>query len=324
MAKAKTKSARPAPSICTLSNKEFYAFIVKYVRKNYERWRKKYPNIVGIDLVKKTKGGKVINRYAITFHVVSKTDAIAQKQRIPKYISVKYKSWVIQVPTDVIPTGRPKLLYIHPGQNVFQFNDYMYPGSVGPIVFKSNLPHILTNMHVAGHTYLVDGIRQVSKHANPHLPPDLSCRRGTRTVPFAYLTRGRVDDEVDAAIGLIPPPLYDQINEYIDYIDVSNPMSFPPERINPPFPVEMFGARSGPQKMMAVSAVANQTWTFPFGQHTIYNLIKLSPRRSTDGDSGSAVFDPVSKSIIGIVIGADNNFTYVIPYSPIKVALGLD
>jgi hypothetical protein len=322
-----SKMPQPIPShLKKVFKKEgFYKHLAAHVESNFEKWQTRYDNIVGVNVTKKTRKRKMVNRYAIVFHVVRKEDVPLSK-RIPKYLSVIYKGEKHNVPTDVVETGQNELTYIYPGQNGFEFNRVDKAGTLGPVVNKNDEPYILSNMHVLGLHVLENGERQINRQIGPGDNIDIHCEINNSIRPVGILQQGVVNSLIDAAVAFIPPHLRQFVRRMNDVFDVTDPIILPNEVIKNPFTVQMIGNVSGVKRSKVISGIGVAVFNYPFGTQTLFKMIQLSPCCSDRGDSGSPIFEPFSKRIIGIVLGRDlkRKFTYVIPYQTIRQALQID
>lgn len=319
--------ATPTPAHLknVFKKEDFYKHLIGHVEGKFEKWQARYANVVGVNITKKMRKKKKINRYAIVFHVVKKEDVSGAK-RIPPYLSLTYKGKKQQVPTDIVETGHNELTYIFPGQNGFESNRVDRAGSLGPIVNKNGEPHVLSNMHVLGLHVLENGGKQIDRQVGPGDPIDIHCKVNNSIRPIGILQKGAVNSLIDAAVAFIPPNLRQFVNRLDDVIDVNNPIVLPNEVIKNPFAVRMIGSISGVKRSMVISGIGIAIFNYPFGSQSIFKMIQLAPCCNVPGDSGSPVFEPISKRIIGIVLGRDLNqqFTYVIPYQTIRQLLQID
>lgn len=319
---------RPIPSHLRRSFKKerFYKHLVRSVERRFEKWRHRYANIVGVNITKKTRSKKEINRYAIVFHVSKKDDSISGSRRIPQYLEVIYNGQMIRVPTDVVETGYNELTYIHPGQNGFEEDNVDAAGTLGPVVNKNNEPYILSNMHVFGRHYLLEGRRSVTKNVGSGSQVDINCLVNNGIRPVGIFQVGVVNSQIDAAIAYVPPGLRQYLRRMDDVFDINNPIIVPNEVIKNPFTVQMIGSVSGIKRSHVVSGIGIAIFEYPYGTQTIFKMIQLSPCCNVPGDSGSPIFDPISRRIVGIVLGRDFNqrFTYVVPYQTIRTQLIID
>ncbi|PSL35011.1 hypothetical protein [Chitinophaga ginsengisoli] len=309
----------------TFKKEGLYKHLVKHLGKNYKKWKSKYANIVGVNITRKTRDQKQLNRYAVVFHVTEKKE-VSSPEFIPPYLTVTYKGEKLKIPTDVVETGENELTYIFPGQNGFEFDLSKFAGSLGPIVTKDRRPYVLSNMHVLGFDELRKGFRHIEREIHPGDPVDINCEVNNAIRPVGILQNGIVNAQIDAAVAFIPPHLQQFIQPMHDVFNVDDPIVLPNEVIKNPFPVHMIGNVSGRRRSFVTSAIGIATFNYPFGAQTLFNLIQLSPCINAPGDSGCPVYEPTSRRILGIVLGRDikQQFTYVIPYQTIRIALQID
>lgn len=303
------------------SKDPFHEFLNNYVAKNYKKWSKKYPNVVGLHIARKLKSNIPIlsEDMAIVFHVIDKTDELSTISKIPEQFFIKYNNRRVKVLTDVIKTGNSVLQYIFPGQNVFQRHDPMRHGTISCVIIKGNRPHLLSNMHVIGWNLLNNKGIILNRQIDIDEPTDICIYNNEITRPAAYFISGGVDDRIDAAIALIPDELLPYTNPFSHLFTMNNPIILPPTQMIKQLPVVMLGNVSGFKNTLVISTTAIKTFDYPFGNQSISYLIKLS-YCSEEGDSGAPIYEPITKRIIGIVVGADKEktFTYAIPYFTIK------
>jgi len=305
------------------SKNPLHDFLVVYIEKKYKTWQTRFSNIVGVRLDKKEVNSQLTNRYSFVFHVLCKTDDVQQENKIPPYLTIVYNKKRLKIPTDVVQTGKAVLQYLSPGRSVFPVGHKQNMGTIGVVIMNNGYPHLLSNMHVLGWQFLTTTRKVLNYPIDLNREPNIACNVNGTTRPGAYFSSGLIDNRVDAAIALIPQALYQYINIRQDLFSITNPIVLPPKPVKQPIPVKMLGNVSGFKDSAIISTTAVMTFGYPFGDHTLINLIALKPCCCVGGDSGSPVYEPQTRRIIGIMLGKDedNEHSYVIPFVTILKAL---
>jgi len=289
---------------------EKLSFLKTYIEKEFPNWKEYYGhNLLGVHIGYLETDGIYKQRYGIVFHVKKKYKN--PSKFIPEEITIKIpKQGEKKVPTDVVEVGKFELQNTHPGKKVKPRGNYNY-GSVGFFAKRNGLFYIVSNMHVLGSKYVRKGDKYYYKHINNQTRPDIkiSDKKG------AFLEHGFFED-IDAAIARVNPQ---RINNNIPgfgkpkgyYIINFNNLNVMRRK-----KYTMYGATSYevPTRLIEIGKVIA---TSTYGNHIyLTDLIKIT-KCAIPGDSGSPVFEPKSMTLLGMVVGSDERFTYLIPIDKI-------
>lgn len=298
-----------------LSNTAKIKFLQKHVRKWHQRWHKKHPeNIVGFRIGKKTTNGITSRYYSIIFQVKKKKkdSQLDVTLIIPKFFTVKFPDGKKrEIKTDVEQTG------------VFKFQvgitsevDSIYSDDFGTaglfVTDNSNRVFMLTNYHVVAERMIQDG-RYYYKR------PALQVKNDVRvlTNPSAPITgrfeEGLVSKDIDAAfveLFMPPDPRMNLLPDQNKIRGIVSVRPYPPSFIGKSLLVYSFFNRNGIQGTInnnsSIVHTANPNVFFE-------DVLQITPKITRGGDSGGIVVTP-SFAVIGIIVGADNNYSYAIPF----------
>lgn len=298
-------------------SKKKIEFLQAYVRKNYAKWFKKYgDNLTSIWIDRKRKGNSVMPYYSIVFNVVKKESPqdLQPAQIFPKHITIQFPDGKKRIKTDVRQTGK---FEFHAGiGSRIQDGPAGIPGTLGLILkdAQGNL-YALTNYHVAAESFLKKGIifYDITKGAPAH-------QVSVNNQP-AWLYKGFFNNQIDAALvlltpgtnanNLLPGPQLSQVNNN-SFIQGPLPATATNKTATLYIPSQN-GRLSMPVK--ANSAPLNAGIVF------FQDLISFD-RCTQGGDSGSVVLIGKNETL-GIVLGADDENTFVVPYYKIHKSLPL-
>jgi hypothetical protein len=290
-----------------INTKKKLLVLNEFISKNYKKWIEKNPSITGVHIGLKYKNKiPVLHRYCIAFLVEKKE--IKPKNEIPKHYKVKINGVKKIIPTDVVEVGVFQLNNIQLGDGIRNlFSNEL--GTFGLLLIDSNGIYALSNMHVLAPGYY----NQNKNHfkINPEDQNQVDVELFNNDLKsYAFLQEGYFNG-IDAAIARIKN-ISDFQNVFGQYgtpngireITYSNYY-----QLN----VSMRGLASGYKNGYVERIGINMPTKIP-GAY-LNNLIAAN-LGSKGGDSGSPVFDN-SNNVIGIVVGASNGLTYIIPIIPI-------
>lgn len=279
--------------------------IQRHIHRNFKRWFKTYPNVQGIHLGLRKKGGKTVeNDYCIVFHVTRKFKS--PRKKIPTHFPVKMEGQGrILIPTDVIEAGPLRLHGIKIGDQI----QNKQAGLIGTISFFFSTPtgvYAGSNMHVLMPDFVDQGITRYDVRKGD--PP--------QTIQLD-------NNDISTTAKLITAKFKDSD---IGFARLDNPAS--------PLIFEKVFKSAGPMKGTFSLTLANSTQvslsfcglisgvractikelgaTKKTALDNVFltNLIKLE-KCSEPGDSGAAVFDSKSR-LVGVILGADNDSDYAL------------
>ncbi|MCI9843624.1 serine protease [Flavobacterium pectinovorum] len=287
---------------------------VRFLQEYISEWAEKLiaphrENISGIRIDKKfIKGNKQI-QYAIVFQVVNKLNKIELKegQIIPDYFNIFFPDGIERrIKTDIHQTGEFRFQSFI-GSEIESAHSYEF-GSMGLFVndFFNN-SYAVTNYHVAAKTLMNQG---VFLYRNDNNTLDVSIKDSDGSTLNGSFAIGRLNNDVDIA--------------FISVAKTSNIVNRLPNGnlVNIPWGKEKTLNASG--KLITIYSFYNDgvsttikdtsmSINNPSCNITINNLIQLKGVVTQPGDSGGLVVDHIN-SVVGIVVGADDYSSYIIPF----------
>jgi hypothetical protein len=293
------------------STRKKFNFLTRYVQRNFSRWKKAYPNIVGVHVGKKFTGGRFKNRYSIVFLVEEKLDH--PDHPVPHHFDVKFsKTDIKRIPTDVYGVGQFEFRSIALGDRNNR-KDLNVGGTVGAFFDKGGHTYACTNMHVllpdlilSGHTRFYQPVSQQTV-ANVWLYN----RQAQYIEGFLEIA---LFSSIDAALIRVREA---DIQSLIR--DVGMPTGVVAmNTVSVNMPLEMRGSIAGRQEGM-VLRMGVSIHAPPVKGNTLDNLI-ITSIKSLPGDSGSPVYSK-TLHLLGIAIGGTHDTTYVLPLEAIQEKL---
>lgn len=278
-----------------------------YTKKNLSRWYKKYgENVTGIRVDKKRKGRKVMKYYSIVFNVVKKIDEdnLSKKHIIPKHIEVPLgKRKTIKIRTDVRQTGH---FNFHSG--IMDPISDLPNGNQGTLglMLKDRRENIfaLTNYHVAAESLLHN---QIFLYDVTRGDPRHDVQVGGNV---CRLHVGKFSTEIDAAYVFIGSNL--SVNNVLpdgrrvnNQVFIDGPL--PPTVRNKIVSLYLPSRGGRINKPIEDNQAPLNTRIIRF-----IELVTVA-KCSRGGDSGSLVMGD-NNMVLGIVLGADDDFTYIVPF----------
>jgi hypothetical protein len=288
-----------------LTMKEKTRFLQKYVHEQYRDWFAKDPeNIVGVHIGKKGHGVKNKQRYKIIFHVVEKRmkSSLSPEQLIPKSFAIVFPDKKARrITTAVEPTGKFSFQFAV-GSQIKNYTTGK-EGSLGPFLTDGITAYMSTNFHVAAWN-LMQSNQFFFNINNGDGPDELNIDNENCSLSF-----GSFGGTLDMAL-IEVGQAGDFNNSLSDGNVISNKVIPDPNLIEPPF--YTYCPITHPSGF-TVNLVSND---MPF--NTLFNDVTLQhaiafDRYSNPGDSGSPVLNG-NFQIVGILVGADNSYSYVIPF----------
>ena len=290
-------------------------FLQSHVRKWHQRWHKKHPeNIVGFRIGKKKTKGIASRYYSIIFQVKKKRKdkQLESSAIIPKHFIVKFPDGKKRkIKTDVEQTGGFKFQ-----SGITSEVDSIYSskfGSAGLFVTdSSNRVYMLTNYHVVAEQMIANSQyyyrRPVSQNRN-----DVKILISNTNPLLGRFEEGIISHEVDSAFVELFIPPDNRMNVLPDQNKVRGRVSvrpYPPSFIGKPLTVYSF------YNKMGRNGIINDNSSVLYTNNPdifFEDIIQITPRITQGGDSGGIVLTP-SFAVLGLIVGADNNYTYAIPF----------
>ncbi len=290
-----------------LSTKQKTAFLEKYISRNYRKWFAIHRhNISGFRIDKKIANNQKRPYYSIIFQVKKKIkpSAVAEKHFIPPFFKVRFKDGKTRkIFTDIQACGEFRF---HVGScKKRQRSGSIDNGTVGVFLGDNNEQVFgLTNYHVMAwqrmerSEYYFKGTDSDGVTVNSRA---------------AVFVEGRLNDFIDAAFIHLPNVGSTGWNILPDGRRISGYKDGPFDTTLVDKAVRVYSkTKNGVSSRIVRNSV---TFNTGFREKFIQEAVSIS--RCTDrGDSGAAVM--LGNDLLGIVTGADDCCTYVIPYYRIK------
>lgn len=289
---------------------EKLTFLKSYIELHFPDWKTYFGhNLLGVCIGYIETNGVYKQRYSIVFHVKKKYSN--PSKLIPtEYVVDIPNQGTKKIPTDVVEVGKFKLQNSHLGKRVKPKGNYQ-PGTVGFFLKRNGLFYLCSNMHVLGHKYIKEGQKYFYRHVSNQVEVDILTSPNTG----AYLEHGFFED-IDAAIARLHPrdirngiPGHGKPKGY--YI-----VNFYNLNIMRRKRFLLYGAitKNVSTRLLEIGKVIVDN---PYNNQVyLTDLIKMQ-RCAHPGDSGAPVFETRSMNLLGIVVGSDNRFTYLIPIDKI-------
>jgi hypothetical protein len=291
-------------------------FLAEYTKMHLTEWRQQYSEgIVGAHVGSKERKGTRLRYYSIVFHVLKKEENPVIK--IPKYIQIKIPGEGLKkIPTDVIETGKFELFSIKLGDIIKKRSSGDY-GTIGVFLKSQDRIYACSNMHVLAPDLLDRNETYYYRSIDRQYQTDIELNNEEGEVVYAFLEKA-IYSGIDAAIARIQNPdlIKNQIPDHgtpIGYVNI-NWVNYKDK------PVEMYGAKSG-EKTGFIKNIGIEKYTETNNGY-LADLIALK-LESQRGDSGSPIFDD-NLRIVGILVGGDSHYSYVIPIEKILDYFGLE
>lgn len=265
-------------------------------------------NVVAVQVNKKVKDGQTLNRYCIVFFVKKKIDN--PKRKIPEYLILDLPEMgQLKLKTDVVEVKRFNFLSgeITIGSKTKNISTSRNIGTLGAYLTRNGNIYALSNYHVYGRKYINEGKLHYKRSTNNQSPPDILFKKGYKE-SYGILEEGYIG-EIDAAIARIG-----RTSDFENFIPFHGfprdirVVEMPNHRGKP---VYVFGAISGKKNSNLSGKVYNYYAELGSIGVTFKELICINPV-TVKGDSGAAVTD-LNLNIIGIIVGSDDKYSYVIP-----------
>jgi hypothetical protein len=284
------------------------------IQYSWNKWRKTIAGLTGVHTGKKLTGEMVVDDNAIVFQVVKKQNLTPGSTGIaPK--QVYYRG--VCIDTDVVQASIAQFQTINPGAGISRIKEIDESGTVALKVFRREgekaVHYLLTNYHVAAFDLLRND--QFRYRFPPNIPNRQVMVPAQKTNPanndfIGSFSEGRLSPLYDIALILL-----NDENEASNTVDGFTIKEFIDVQTNARdligSSVTLYGAFSGKKISPVVSVHSHQVFGYAGGNTMeLLELIQVN-RFSGPGDSGSPVV--LNGKIIGIHVGADDNFSYAIP-----------
>lgn len=274
------------------------------VVEKFPEWRVQFGGeIVGVHVGRKTIKGKEKSKFSIVFHVRKKLKR--PKLKLPAIIEVTINGKKRKIPTDVLATGNFKF---HNGIQIGDKTQHTHSstfGTIGLFLKRNGQIYGCSNMHVLGEPLLRHSINSYYQDISQQTVRN-SIFSSSQNITQGFLEQAIFGD-LDAAISRIDDT--NLINNSIKNIGINNGIIILSDS-NYNLPVKISTNRG-----ILFSTVRRFGVALPTQYYNVYatltDLICLD-RVATGGDSGAVCVTNNSK-LVGIVVGSDQMFTYLIP-----------
>lgn len=257
-------------------------------------------NITGFRIDKKNGCG----HYAIIFHVARKRDKnkLTDAKTVPPHYDIKFPDGrTRRIRTDVEQTGKTSLQLSPCYKNLP--DGRRSAGTMGIFVSDSfdNI-YGITNYHVAAWEYLMQNITELDVRPDDNVW--IGADRSTHIL-------GRFSQELDVAFVRLATPARATNRLPTGLLITARAETGP---ITPAAIGQQLTIFSRLRPMGITGTIANNSVAFNTGLNNFFirELIMIDRRITSSGDSGSPAM--ISDTLVGIVIGADVKYTYIIPY----------
>jgi len=294
-------------------------FLQDYIKEWHQTWHKNHPeNIVGFRIGKKSINGKPSRFYSIIFHVTEKKEEghLDSTAKIPAFFIIEFPDGIRRkIKTDVEQTGAFNFqLGIADEINSIYSDKY---GSVGLFVKDvDNKVFILTNYHVVAEQMIANNkYRYKRKSSQQKNDVKIKYRNGNSL--NCRFEEGIISHEIDVAFIQLPIEANPSMNILPDQNRIKGRIGvrpYPSSFIGKPLVVYSYHNRMGINGNIHDNSSILRT-----ENPNIYfeDIIQITPRITSDGDSGGIVLTQ-SFSVLGLIIGADDNYSYAIPFYKIN------
>ena len=299
-----------------LTTKQKTTFLQKYLNKWCQSWIKIHPeNISGFRIDKKViKSGSTRN-YAIVFHVVKKIkkeEIKDNRNSIPPYFKIKFPDGKTRkIKTDVEETGKFKF-HVGIGEQVNSDLNIGNHGSAGLFLKDGNdRVFLLTNYHVVAKS-LMDQDIYTYKRPAAQTQNNVTLTDSNGISIAGRFECGIISDRIDVAFVefFISPAA--NLNSLPNGSTVQG---YSGGYIPPNNKVIVYSFHN-PDGQEAI--IKNNTVIFSSGYDDIFiNGVIALNLCTKHGDSGGLVLTSAN-TVLGIVVGGDYNYSYVIPYFKIN------
>jgi hypothetical protein len=285
-------------------------FLQSYLQKGYEEWYSIHPeNITGFRIGKKNDKG----HFCVIFHVAEKIELQKLKKGnlVPKYFEIKFPDGKVRrIKTDIEETGSSRFQFSICHKNLS--NNAKAIGTVGVFVRDSNNNiYAITNYHVAAWNHMLNNKFEFNGNENNVFVDN--------TIQ-SNLILGLFSNEIDVAFVRIPNTS-GLSNRFLsgNYIQSFALGPITPNAVGQDLKVY---SRSNPLGSAGIMKSNSAVFSTGFRNILLKDVIMFDRILTIGGDSGSAVM--AQDTLVGIIVGADEKYTYAIPYFKINSFLSLE
>ena len=319
-----------------LSHEEQRKIINECIRVEASNLKKEYPEIQGMSARRKIIKDRSQNYYCLHIDIIKKKTEIKYSDMLPASINFKTsdnKSY--KIPTAITGVGKNELSqFIGDGEMPKKLGlscsrkDSKRTGTIGLKVYKDGIPYLLSCYHVLCAPEMEKGTVEFNSNANSpqsNIVISPGTKDGDNNQEIAEVTEGYLSNHVDVAIARLKDVTYLD-NEY--YKNNGKPqglLKLTHEHTSKQISVKLFGKTSGMKRGRLIDHYQEIVYFNDYPDNTIKELYGLivTEKISGSGDSGATVLNRRNE-IIGLLVGGNDNNSYVIPIDRIFNKLRLD
>lgn len=288
-----------------LAEEKQYSIVDEYISLNLEQLFSNFPFITGVYAGRKKIKGEEIEIVSLILQVENKSDFDTP---IPEHII--FRNYKIPTDIEMASKTKPNLSNSILNNGVSRINDAEY-GTLGfPVNYNGDL-HVLSCYHVFFNMELKSGTREI-KNGNviknkEVISPPLS-ETGNNMNEIGEVVSGEISNFLDIAVMRPNPEFLEQLKKEKM---PSRYRTLARKHQNKIY-LRFWGngsKRIVESKLKNISVVQPITYE-GLGEVSLRGLIQLE-KCSLGGDSGAAVYD-LSDNLVGIILGSDSLYTYVI------------
>lgn len=298
-------------------------------KSHLKKWMQQFENIQSV-----TKGYKKVNDqetgiYCLIFQVSTKETLDNLKQIIPTYIAYKAEDGIeYQLPTDIevvgntstdsYTSGKPHIicntLPFNPGCSIARKGEAKNTGTLGLKVFRNEggkkTYYLASCYHVLCAPELKNKVENFNNSKQKDVDIIAPSKEDGGGNSVATLTEGYVSDSFDCAIAELKNETDVLADIKLMHNAPSGILEIEDEHENV-LDIRMTGRTSNYQSGIIVENWTSAQLEYTDEVRTLFGLIATT-KISDGGDSGAFVFDKYG-SIIGMLIGSNIKYSYLIP-----------
>lgn len=299
--------------------------INEYIVTNAQNLKEKYPEIQGLSARRKKKQGLEHEFLALHFELDKKIENIAPDKAIPKLLPYNYEGTEYEIPTDTTGVGNNDIQWANEEGVVpkqlgmgCSRKEHKAFGTIGLKVRRNDKSYLLSCYHVLCPVEFNKGQAAFAGATENAVISPGELHRTKDPQIIGHITEGRFDGFIDAAIAELTEDGKSLINQYFDNNGVPKGVRVVSAKdAKARIQVKLVGKTSKLELGKLVHHYQKVTFfpKSPAGLDRLFDLIVTS-KISGKGDSGATVVD-ASNNVIGMLVGGNENSSYVIPINTI-------
>ncbi|HLF64184.1 MAG TPA: hypothetical protein VI603_10540 [Saprospiraceae bacterium] len=305
--------------------------INEYIVTNAQNLKEKYPEIQGLSARRKKKQGLEHEFLSLHFELDRKIENIAADKAIPVLLLYNYEGKEYEIPTDTTGVGDNDIQWTNEESVVpkqlgmgCSLIEHKAFGTIGLKVRRKDKLYLLSCYHVLCPAEFKKGQSEFPGGTDSKVISPGEIHRKKEPQIIGHVTEGRFDNFIDAAIAELTEDGKSLINQYFDNNGVPKGIRVVSAKdAKARILVKLVGKTSKLQLGNLVHHYQKVTFfpKSPAGLDRLFDLIVTS-KISDKGDSGATVVD-ASNNVIGMLVGGNDNHSYVIPINTILNRMNL-